>query len=110
MSAPAAVADDILDLDREDEIERIIARRVAERAQIDAWRWRLRLVVIDTLMLAALVAAAGLALGRPTLIVVRATAIVGGSCFASGMLLIGLSATAAKIWSGLRKRLARRWQ
>ena len=80
-----------LDWSKDAEIERIIEARVAIRAEAAALRWRFRLIVIETVLMAALVLAAGLALKQPTITVLRGAAIVGAACLASGVLLILLS-------------------
>lgn len=91
-----------LDLTDEQSLERIIAARVAERAEAASWMWRFRLVCIETVLMGALVAVAGTILGQPAMMVLRATVLIAASCFASGLLLIVLSA-----WSS---RLLARWQ
>lgn len=79
------------------EIERIIEARVAIRAEAQAIRWRLRLVVIETVMMAALVVAAGVALDQPIGLVLRGAALVGLGCFVTGSLLIAMSAVTGRI-------------
>ena len=95
-----------LDLNAKQEIERIIEVRVSERAEADAFRWRLRLVMIETLMMGGLVAAAGLVLHQPLLMVVRSAVVVAGACFASGFMLIGLSGASGWCLS----RVSRLWK
>lgn len=73
-------------------IEAMIEQRVAERAQSQAFQWRMRLMIIETFIMGGLVIAGGLVLGRPVLEVLRAGGIVAAACFASGLLLIGVSA------------------
>lgn len=73
-------------------IEAMIEQRVAERAQNQAFQWRLRLMIIETFIMGTFVIAGGLVLGRPVLEVMRAGTIVAAACFASGLLLIGVSA------------------
>ncbi|MDO7841733.1 hypothetical protein [Sphingomonas immobilis] len=80
-----------------------IEARVTARLERDAWMWRFRLVAIETLMLAALVAAAGLTLGQPVMVVLRAALIVGATCFASGLLLLSLSAGTARLLTRVRR-------
>ncbi|NOW48404.1 hypothetical protein FHW96_004592 [Novosphingobium sp. SG751A] len=81
-----------LDWIRNPDIEAMIEQRVAERAQSQAFQWRLRLMIIETFIMGGLVIAGGLVLGRPGLEVLRAGTIVAAACFASGLLLIGVSA------------------
>lgn len=92
-----------LHLAREDELERIIEARVARRAEADAFHWRLRLIVIETVMMGMLVAFAGFSMHQPTGMVLRSAAIVAGACFASGGLLILLSGAAGWIVSRVRR-------
>jgi hypothetical protein len=79
------------DLDEQTPLERMIEARVAVRAERDAIRWRFRLIVIETVMIASLVLVAGFVLKQPAALVLRGALIVGGGCFASGIVLIGLS-------------------
>lgn len=85
------------------ELERVIEARVTARAEAEAWRWRFRLLSIETVMMGGLVLAAGFTLGQPTMLVLRASLIVAASCFASGILLLGLSAGTGKLWSRFRR-------
>lgn len=85
------------------ELERLIEARVTARAESEAWRWRFRLLSIETVMMGSLVLAAGFTLGQPTMLVLRASLIVAASCFASGILLLGLSAGTGKLWSRFRR-------
>lgn len=80
-----------LDLDLDPTIEALIEARAASLAQHQALFWRFRLVTIETLMMGALILCAGLALHQPATMVLRAAVMVSAGCFASGMLLIGLS-------------------
>lgn len=75
---------------------------VAAEAERQAWYWRLRLVGIETVMMAALVLAAGLALGQPAMLVARAAVIIAAACFTGCLLLIWLS--------GLTGQLMSRWR
>ncbi|AOH85668.1 hypothetical protein AWL63_18715 [Sphingomonas panacis] len=94
-----------LELGKDAELERIIEVRAAIRAENDAMRWRFRLIVLETFMMSGLVLAAGLALNQPTALVLRGALIVGAACFASGILLIGLSGA-----TGLLVSRYRRWR
>jgi len=85
-------------------IEREVEARVAARLETDAWRWRFRLLTIETGMMTGLVAIAGLLLHQPTLLVLRAAFLVGASCFASGVLLLGLSMGTGKLLRRARRR------
>jgi len=91
-----------LDLSADDDLEAIIATRVAARAEADALRWRFRLIVIEAVMMTTLVIAAGIALNQPTGMVVRGALVIGVSCFLTGLLLIGLT--------GATSRLMARWR
>jgi hypothetical protein len=87
----------------EHEVERRVAERVAHRAEAQAFLWRFRLIAIETLMMGTLVAAAGLVLHQPALEVIRSAALVAGACFASGMMLIGLSAGTGHLVGRIRR-------
>lgn len=93
-----------LDWPDEDMIERLVEERLAERFEAESFLWRFRLVLIETVMIGLLVLVAGLFLKQPTMMVVRASTIVAASCFATGLLLLGLSAGTAKLMSRLRRR------
>lgn len=86
-----------LELTADLELERIIEARVAERCEAESIRWKFRLVTLETLMMGALVAAAGIALGQPGMMVARAAILVAASCFATGLILLGLSAWSARL-------------
>ena len=94
-----------LDWSENPHIEAMIEQRVAERAQSQAFQWRLRLMIIETFIMGAFVIAGGLVLGRPVLEVLRAGTIVAAACFASGLLLIGVSAAC-----GIAASSFRRWR
>lgn len=81
-----------LDWSKDAEIERIIEARVAIRSEAAALRWRFRLILIETVLMASLVLAAGLILHQPTGMVLRGAAMVGAACLVSGLLLIALAA------------------
>lgn len=93
-----------LQFDSQADLERVIEMRVTDRCEAESFRWRFRLVAIETIVLAALVAGAGLTLEQPTSLVVRAALLIGGSCFATGVLLIGLSALGSRLWVRLHRR------
>jgi hypothetical protein len=92
-----------LRLDNADEVERIIEARAAARAEAEAFRWRIRLILIETLMMGLLVAVAGFSLHQPTGQVIRSAVIVAGACFASGGVLILASGAAGWIVSRIRR-------
>lgn len=92
------------DWSRDAEIERIIEARVAIRAEAAALRWRLRLILIETVAMASLVLAAGFALRQPPSMVLRGAAAIGGACLLSGLLLIGLSALTGRVVARTRRR------
>lgn len=93
-----------LRFDSHADLERVIEARVAERCEAESYRWRFRLVLIETVLFSALVAGAGLTLGQPIALVMRATALIAASCFITGTLLIGLSAFSARLWSRFQPR------
>lgn len=91
------------DVSDDEAIDRIIEARVAERAQREAIRWRFRLVLIETVMMAALVLIAGLVLGQNPSLVLRGAALVGAGCLVTGGILIALSAAGARLLSRLHR-------
>lgn len=93
-----------LDLSGDPILERMVEARVAIRAENEAVHWRLRLVMIEAVMLSALVLIAGLLLGHPPTLVVRNALMVGIGCLLGGILLVGLSALAGHGLSRLRGR------
>ncbi len=66
----------LLDWEQDPAVQAAIEARVAQRAEAAAFRWRLRLVAIETSMMGALVTIAGLALRQPVLPALRAGIIV----------------------------------
>ncbi|PZU64050.1 hypothetical protein [Sphingobium sp.] len=84
-------------------IELIVEQRLAERFEAESFRWRFRLVAIETAMMGLLVLVAGLLLKQPTMMVARASLLVATSCFATGLLVVSLSAGTAKLISRLRR-------
>ncbi len=92
-----------LDWENDPAIEALIEARVAKRAEAAAFQWRLRLVGIETCTMGSLVIAAGLALDQPPLQTLRTGLIVAAACFASGMLLIGLSGACGMLLTRLSR-------
>lgn len=101
--APARGDHPPLDLTTPAALEAEVERRVAARSQADAFTWRFRLILGETLMMGLLVAAAGLALHQAPLLVARAALLVAGSCLATGMLLLWLSSVTLRLAARLRK-------
>lgn len=93
-----------LDLNPDDELERIIEARVAERAEVQAIQWRFRLVIIESVMIASLVLAAGIALDLPWSKTLTGAATVGVGCFITGLMLIGLTGAASRLLAKLRRK------
>lgn len=91
------------ELSKEAAIERMIEARVAVRAESDAIRWRFRLILIETAMIASLVLIAGLLMKQPTALVLRGALIVGLGCLASGAMLVGLSGLTGHLLSYYRR-------
>lgn len=89
---------------RDPMIEAEIERRVAERCKAEAFMWRFRLITAESIMMGALVAGAGVALDKPAAMVLRAALLVASSCFASGILLLGLAGLGTKVARRLRNR------
>lgn len=92
-----------LDWSKDPDIERIIEARVAIRAEAAALRWRFRLIMIETVLMASLVLAAGITLKQPAELVLRGAVIVGAACLASGLLLIGLSGLTGQVIARYRR-------
>ncbi|MBV1686387.1 hypothetical protein KRR38_01540 [Novosphingobium sp. G106] len=95
------------DLSDDEAIDQYIEARVAERAQSEAARWRFRLVLIETVILALLVLIAGFVLGQKPELVLRGAAIVAAGCLVTGALLTALSAASARLLSRIRQRRSR---
>ncbi len=93
-----------LDLKPDDELERIIEERVAERAEAQAFIWRFRLIVIESFMLATLMLAAGLALELPATKVVFGAGVAGGCCLLTGVALIALTNATSRLLAKLRRK------
>lgn len=89
-------------------LEAFIERRAAAKAEAQAFQWRFRLVTIETMMLGFLVAAAGIALQKPPYLILRAAVIVAAGCYASGILLIGMTGAADRSAKWLRNWWSRR--
>lgn len=103
--SPAPHPDQLpLCFDSHAELERVIEARVSERCEAESFRWRFRLVLIETVLFSAPVAAAGFTLRQPTETVIRATVLIGVSCFVTGVLLVGLSAASSRMWTRLQRR------
>lgn len=77
---------------------------VTALAERQALGWRLRLVVIESIMMAGLVLVAGLLVDQPTSVVTQASVTVGIACFASGLLLIWLSSVTSGLMLCWRRR------
>ncbi|MET3435993.1 hypothetical protein [Sphingomonas sp. 1185] len=93
----------MFDWSKDAQMERIIAARVAIRAEREAIHWRFRLICVETVMMGVMVAAAGITLDQPTARVVHAAIGVMLACLASGLLLIGLSAASSLIVARYRR-------
>lgn len=92
-----------LDWSKDAEIERIIEARVAIRSEAAALRWRFRLILIETVLMASLVLVAGLVLHQPTDMVLRGALIVGAACLVSGLLLIALAGLTGQLIARYRR-------
>ncbi|MGA1809354.1 hypothetical protein VHN57_10255 [Sphingobium sp. WW5] len=92
-----------LELSPDENLEAYVEARVAARAEADALRWRFRLVIIESVMIASLVIAAGLVLNQPMGLVLRGAAMVGTGCFLTGLILIGLTGAAGRLLARFRR-------
>ncbi|PJG47176.1 hypothetical protein CAF53_02160 [Sphingobium sp. LB126] len=97
----------MLDWENDPAVQARIEQLAAERAERQSFQWRLRLMMIESVMMGSLVIAAGMALRQPTAMVLQSGLFVAAACLASGMILIGLSALCAVGLARLRKRWAR---
>lgn len=88
--------------DEEARIEALVEQRLAARFEKESFVWRFRLIAIETLRMGTLVLVAGLLLKQPTMMVLRATLLVAASCFATGLLLLSLSAATARLLSRIK--------
>jgi hypothetical protein len=102
-SAPPTLGPPLRELTDAERIEAEIERRVTARCQAEAFLWKFRLIAAETAMMGLLVGAAGIALDQPAGLVVRAALLVAGSCFASGILLLGLGGA----WLRVRTHIAK---
>lgn len=96
------------DFEPDPKLEALIEARAAAKAEAQAFQWRFRLVTIETMMLGFLVGAAGIALQKPPYLILRAAVMVAAGCFASGILLIGMTDAAGKSAKWLRNWWNRR--
>jgi len=85
------------------QMERIIAGRVAIRAEREAIRWRFRMICIETVMMGMLVAVSGMTLNQPAARIVHAVIGVMLACSLSGILLVALSAVGGALVAHYRR-------
>lgn len=104
MRAPPDQKQPRFEFEPDPKLEAFIKARAAEKAEAQAFQWRFRLVTIETMMLGLLVGAAGIALQKPPFLILRAAVMVAACCFASGILLIGMTGAA-----GTSAKWLRRW-
>lgn len=90
--------------DSASDLEQLIEQRAAERLEADAFRWRLRFITIEALLLALLVAILAIATDQAGITVVRSAILAGAACFAAGLLALGLTAGASRLVDRLRQR------
>lgn len=76
--------------------EQIIKAHHVTEAERDAIRWRLRLVVIESIMMTALLLGAGIAMHHGPGTALRNAVLVGLACLLTGVLLILLSAATSR--------------
>ncbi|WP_131818605.1 MULTISPECIES: hypothetical protein [Sphingomonas] len=92
-----------LRFDSRADLDRLVEQRAAERLEADAFLWRLRIISIESLLLAGLVAGLALAARQPSETIVRAATLAGAACFAAGMLALGLTAGIARLVDRIRQ-------
>ena len=108
MRTPPDPKQPLFDFEPDPKLEAVIEARAAAKAEAQAFQWRFRLVTIETMMLGCLVGAAGIALQKPPFLILRAAVMVAAGCFASGILLIGMTGAADKSAKWLRRWWNRR--
>ncbi|MCC4233648.1 MULTISPECIES: hypothetical protein [Sphingobium] len=108
MRTPPDPKQTLFDFDPDPKLEALIEARAAAKAEAQAFQWRFRLVTIETMMLGFLVGAAGIALQKPPFLIFRAAVMVAAGCFASGILLIGMTGAADRSAKWLRNWWNRR--
>lgn len=84
--------------------EQMIKAHYAIEAERDAIRWRLRLVVIESIMMTALLLGAGIAMHHGPGTALRNAVLVGLACLLTGVLLILLSAATSRAVTHLYDR------
>jgi formate/nitrite transporter FocA (FNT family) len=85
-----------------DPLDRLVEERAAALAQSQAFRWRFRLISVESVMMAALIIAAGITLNQPIPMVLRGALLVGAGCFGSGLILIGLTGAAGRLLTKIK--------
>ena len=94
-----------LHLPEAERIEAEVERRVMQRCESETFLWRFRLIATETLMMGTLVGIAGVLLHQKIELVARAVLLIAGSCFGTGMLLLGLSGAGLRA----RRRFTKWW-
>lgn len=95
----------VLGFGQRDQLDAMIDSRAAVQAKAEATYWRLRLMTIESVMMAALVLGAGLAMKQGAALALRNAAIVGLGCLAVGVLTVGLAALTSRGLSRLAMRM-----
>ena len=85
------------------ELERVIEMRAELRAEAAAVRWRLRLALIEVVLIVAMIGLGGVLMGQPVGIIAQTAALVGSACLITGLLAIALSAATGALISRLRR-------
>jgi hypothetical protein len=85
------------------DLDQLIEQRAAQRLEADAFRWRLRIISIEAVLLAGLVALLASVAGLPSFTLIRLSLLAGAACFAAGMIALGLTAGVVTLLALLRR-------
>jgi hypothetical protein len=86
------------------DLEDLIATRASVQAEAQAWHWRLRLIVMESGMMAAFLFGGSLALHQTWPVALRNAVLVGGSCLLAGVLTLALAGLAGRLASRVSAR------
>lgn len=91
------------------DVDELVEKRAAAQADAQALYWRLRLVALESLMMAALLFGALGALTHDWLTALRNAAIAGALCLIAGLATVCLAGLAGQLltWLGARLRAIR---
>lgn len=87
------------------QLEEVFAARASIQAEAQALRWRLRLIALESAMMAAFLFGGSLALHLSLPTALRNAALFGGGCFVAASLIIGLATVTGRLLGGLFERV-----